>query len=38
MYIYITFYKNSAKILGAAMMKNIMITYSKDHLNVRLFF
>ena len=35
---FITCYKNSAKILGASRMKNIMITHSKDNLNVRLLY
>lgn len=35
---FITCYKNLAKILGASRMKNIMITHSKDNLNVRLLY
>lgn len=35
---FITCYKNSAKKLGASRMKNVIITHSKDNLNVRLFF
>ena len=35
---FITCYNNSAKILGASRMKNIMITHSKDNLNVRLLY
>ena len=35
---FVTCYKNSAKVLGASKMKNIMITHSKDNLNVRLFY
>ena len=35
---FITCYKKSAKKLGASRMKDIMITHSKNNLNVRLFF
>ena len=35
---FITCYKESAKELGASRMKDIMITHSKDNLNVRLFY
>ena len=35
---FITCYKKSAKKLGASRMKDVMITHSKDNLNVRLFF
>ena len=35
---FITCYKKSAKKLGASRMKDIMITHSKDNLNVRLFY
>ena len=35
---FVTCYKNSAKVLGASRMKNIMITHSEDNLNVRLFY
>ena len=35
---FITCYKKSAKKLGASRMKDIMITHSKNNLNVRLFY
>ena len=35
---FIVCYKKSAKELGASRMKDIMITHSKDNLNVRLFY
>ena len=35
---FIPCYKKSAKKLGASRMKDIMITYDKDNLNVRLFY
>ena len=35
---FIPCYKKSAKKLGASRMKDIMITHSKNNLNVRLFF
>ena len=35
---FILCYKKSAKRLGASRMKNIIITHSKDNLNVRLFY
>ena len=35
---FIACYKKSAKKLGASRMKDVMITHSKDNLNVRLFF
>ena len=35
---FITCYKKSVKKLGASRMKDIMITHSKDNLNVRLFY
>ena len=35
---FITCYKKSAKKLGASRMKDVMITHSKNNLNVRLFY
>ena len=35
---FVTCYKNSAKVLGASKMKNIMITHSQKYFNVRLFY
>ena len=35
---FITCYKDSAKVLGASRMKDIVITHGKDNLNVRLFY
>lgn len=35
---FVACYKESAKKLGASRMKDIMITHSKNNLNVRLFF
>ncbi|MBR5593348.1 MAG: hypothetical protein IKW46_04660, partial [Bacteroidaceae bacterium] len=35
---FIPCYKKSAKKLGASRMKDIMITHSKNNLNVRLFY